>query len=155
MNFRITGLDPAPFRPLFGLAEAELLARGVLRCAVDAASGFPDRVELRDARPGETVLLLNHIHQPADTPYRASHAVFVREGADEAYDAVDEIPASLTGRLLSLRAFDPGHMMVDADVTEGRGTAGVIARMLDDPRVAYLHAHYASYGCYAARIVRA
>ncbi len=95
MPFRITGLDPGPFRPLYGLADIELARLGVKRCRVDAKPGFPDRVEMRDAEPGESVLLLNYVHQPADSPYRASHAVFVREGAERAYEGVDEAPECL------------------------------------------------------------
>jgi hypothetical protein len=155
MSFRITGLDPAPFRHLFGLPEDALAAHGVRRLPVDDKPGFPDRVELRDLDVGETALLLNFTHQPADTPYRACHAIFVREGAAQRYDAVDEIPEAMRGRTLSLRAFDPCGDMVDADLVEGREMAGLIERLLDDPRVAYLHAHYARRGCYAARIERA
>ena len=155
MSFRITGLDPAPFRRLFGLSEEKLAAHGARRLAADAKPGFPDRVELRDLEVGETALLLNFIHQPADTPYRSCHAIFVREGAAERYDAVDEIPSVLRGRTLSLRAFDPHGDMVDADLVEGRALAGLVERFLDDPQVAYLHAHYAKRGCYAALIERA
>ena len=95
MSFRITGLDPIPFRPLYGLANIELARLGVKRCRVDAKPGFPDRVEMRDAEPGESMLLLNYVHQPADTPYKASHAIFVREGAERAYVGVDEAPECL------------------------------------------------------------
>ena len=90
MSFRITGLDPTPFRPLYGLPDEELARLGVKRCLSDAKPGFPDRVELCDAEPGEKVMLLNYIHQPADTPYRSSHAIFVREGAERAYEGRDE-----------------------------------------------------------------
>ena len=90
MSFRITGLSPEPFRPLFGLSDQELAAQGVRRYVADSKPGFPDRVEMRDAEPGETVLLLNYTHQPADTPYRASHAIFVIEGAKVRYDRIDE-----------------------------------------------------------------
>ena len=31
MTFRITGLSPEPFRPLFGLSDAQLAARGARR----------------------------------------------------------------------------------------------------------------------------
>ena len=75
MSFRITGLDPKPFAPLFGLVEPELAARGARRVIADATPGFPDRVELRDAAPGETMLLVNYEHQSADTPYRSRHAI--------------------------------------------------------------------------------
>ncbi|MFO1133574.1 MAG: DUF1203 domain-containing protein, partial [Hyphomicrobiales bacterium] len=88
MAFRITGLSPEPFRHLFGLPDEQLRRLGVRRYVVDKTPGFPDRIEMRDAEVGETVLLLNHVCQPADTPYRASHAIFVREGAVESYDAV-------------------------------------------------------------------
>lgn len=155
MSFRITGLDPEPFRPLFGLSGAALALHGARRCVVDAKPGFPDRVELRDLEPGETALLLNHLHQPADTPFRASHAIFVREGAETAYDGVDTIPEPLRLRPLSLRAFDAEGMMVDADLVDGAEAERAITRLLAAPRAAYLQVHYARRGCYAARIERA
>jgi Protein of unknown function (DUF1203) len=155
MSFRITGLDPAPFRRLYGLADEELARLGVKRSVANAKPGFPDRVELRDAEPGESVLLLNYVHQPADTPYRASHAIFVREGAERAYEGVDETPECLRLRMLSLRAFDVAGLMVDADLADGRDLEGAIERLFANPAAAYIHAHYAKRGCYAARIERA
>jgi hypothetical protein len=155
MTFRITGLSADPFRHLYGLPDAELQALGVVRYTVDAKPGFPDRIEMRDAEIGETVLLLNHVCQPADTPYHASHAIFVREGADVAYDAIDVIPDVMAGRMLSLRAFDKAGMMLDADLCEGRDMAPVIERMFADAYVAYIHAHNAKRGCYSGRIDRA
>jgi hypothetical protein len=155
MSFRISGLDPAPFRPLYGLSDAALAAAGVERVRVDASPGYPDRIELRDGAPGEHVLLLNFVHQPADTPYRASHAIFVIEGAERACVAVDEVPPALRPRTISLRAFDAGHHIVAADLCEGEALPAAIERLLDDPAAAYLQAHYAKYGCYAARVERA
>jgi hypothetical protein len=155
MSFRVIGLDPAPFRHLYFLPEAELAVRGVQRHVADAKPGYPDRVELRDAEPGERLLLLNYTHQPADTPYRASHAIFIREGAEQAYNEVDEIPEPLRVRPISLRAFDGGHQMVDAALVPGQELEGVIARFFADPLVDYLQAHYATRGCYAAHIERA
>jgi len=155
MSFRIRGLDPAPFRHLFGLPDEELLRLNVKRAVADRKPGFPDRVELRDVEPGESLLLLNYLHQPADTPYRASHAIFVREGAAAAYDSVDETPECLRLRPISLRAFDAAGMMVDADLASGREVEAAIERLLGNPAIAYIHAHYARPGCYAARIDRA
>lgn len=154
MSFRITGLDPAPFRPFYGGSTEALRAAGVIRLPVEA-DGYPDRVELRDARPGETVLLLNFTHQPAATPYRASHAIFVREGAETAYDAIDTVPEALLRRTLSLRGFDAEGMLVEADLAEGRDLAAAVERLFADPAIVDLHAHHARQGCYAARIVRA
>jgi hypothetical protein len=137
------------------LSDAELAARGVERCAVTSTPGFPDRIEMRDMLPGETALLLNFTHQPAATPYRASHAIFVREGAVCGYDAIDEVPEVLLRRALSLRAFDDSHMMRDAVlVTDREAIHGAIETLLGDARTHYIQAHYAQRGCYAARIAR-
>jgi len=155
MSFRIVGLSPEPFRHLFGLSEEELAVHGVRRYVADKKPGYPDRVEVRDAEPGETLLLLNFTHQPANNPYRASHAIFVREGAGAAYDRVNEIPEVMRLRPMSLRAFDADDLMIDADLVDGREMESVVERFFDDPRVAYIHAHYAKRGCYAARIERA
>lgn len=155
MAFRITGLSPEPFQFLFGLPDEELAGQGVKRYVADRPQAFPCRVEMRDAAPGETVLLLNHVCQPANTPYRASHAIFVREGAAAAYDRVDEAPPVMRPRLLSLRAFDAAGMMVDADVVDGAAVEPLIARLLANAGVSYIHAHYAKRGCYSDRIDRA
>jgi len=154
LSFSIIGLDPAPFRHLYGLPDQELARLGAKRHVADSSSGFPDRVELRDAALGESLILLNHTHQPADTPYRASHAIFVLEGAERAYDAADVIPEPLRRRTISLRAFDAGHDMVDAALVDGRELAMAITRLFAGPGVRYLQAHYALRGCYAARIER-
>ena len=154
MTFRITGLSPEPFQALFGLSDADLALRGVKRYVVDQHPGYPDRIEMRDAVPGETVLLLNHLCQPADTPYRASHAIFVREGATVAYDAIDDVPEVMRRRLLSLRAYDRDGMMLDADVVEGGAVESLIERLFADPSVLYIHVHNAKRGCYSGRIDR-
>lgn len=154
MSFRITGLSPEPFRHLFGLSDDVLAQHNARRVTAREGDRLPDRIELRDARPGESVLLVNHVHQPADTPFRASHAIFVREGATDACDVVDTVPESMRSRMLSLRAFDDAHMMVEAALVDGGATEGAIERLFAKPGVAYLQAHYALRGCYAARIER-
>ena len=155
MSFRIRGLDPDPFRHLTGLSDAELASLGARRCVVDAKPGFPDRIEVRDLEVGETAILLNYEHLPVDTPYRSRHAIFVREGASQACDVVDEIPDVLGLRTISLRAFSEAGEMIDADLAEGRDLAPLIERFLANPDTAYLHAHYARRGCYAALVTRA
>lgn len=154
MSFVIQGLDPAPFRHLYGLSDAELAREGVIRMRADAKPGFPCRVTLEDAEPGEDLLLLNYEHLPVATPYRSRHAIFVRDGAAEAARYEDEVPEQLSRRLLSVRAFDADGMMTDADVFEGADLAGRIGTFFADPAVAYLHVHNAKRGCFAARVDR-
>jgi FAD/FMN-containing dehydrogenase len=153
MSFRITGLPAERFAGLFSLSDQELAARGALRRIADG-EGYPCRISLTDAEPGQVLILTHFEHQPADTPYRASHAIYVRAG-EKTYDAVDQVPEQLRRRLLSLRAFDGKGMMVGADVVDGRELEGVIDRLFADQRADYLHVHYAKPGCYAARVDRA
>lgn len=155
MDYRIKGLDPTPFAHLFGLPEERLAELGIQRHIAVSKPGFPDRIELREAEPGESLLLLNYTHQPLDTPYRASHAIFVREGAEQAYEAVNDIPEPMRIRTISLRAFSAEGILLDADLADGWELGPLIRRFLSDPRVDHLHAHYAKHGCYAARIERA
>jgi len=154
MSFRITGLPADEFREWFALDDAELARRHAVRRVVDAAHAFPCRISLTDAEIGDEVLLINFEHQPADSPFRQRHAIYVRRG-ERTFDAVDCVPDMLRRRLLSLRAYDAAGMMADADVCEGRDIEGVISRLFADPRTAYIHAHIARPGCYAARIERA
>jgi hypothetical protein len=154
MSFRVTGLSPEPFRPLFGLGDDELTRRGARRYVADGP-GFPDRIEISDAAPGETLLLVNYVHQPAETPYRASHAIFVRERAVAPTDMIGDLPPAMRARPLSLRAFDPAGLMVNGDLVEGAKAEALIERLFADPQVAYIHAHYAKRGCYAGLIERA
>jgi hypothetical protein len=155
MSFRISALPTARFKPLFALSDEELATRGAMRRIVDKCPGFPCRVSLVDAQVGEVVLLTNYEHQTASSPYRASHAIFVRENAREARPQVGEVPQVLRSRLLSVRGFDEKGMMIDADVVDGRAIEPSIERLLANGTISYLHLHNAKPGCYAARVDRA
>ena len=154
MSFRILALPRDPFVPLFALDDAVLEARGVMRKIADAKPGFPCRVSLADAEIGETVLLLNYEHQPANTPFRASHAIYVRHDALQAECRVGDVPEVLRSRTISLRGFDAKHMLVAADLAEGAHLKSAIETMLGNRKVSYVHLHYAKPGCFAARVVR-
>ncbi len=154
MSYRIRGLDPGPYRQLFGLSDDELAERGIVRMTVDSPT-FPCRVSLTDREIGETVLLLNHVSHDVANPYRASHAIFVTEGVEEAAEFVGEVPPVFRTRVLSLRGFDQEGMMADAVLTQpGEADAG-IRTLFANPAITTIHAHNATRGCFAARIERA
>lgn len=154
MTFRVQGLEAGEFSHLFGLTDAELSRVGARRYVVDAKPGFPDRVEVRDLEIGESAISLNYEHQPAATPYRSAHAIFVREGADRALDLIGTIPEALRVRPISLRAFTATGEMLHADLAAGGELEPLVETFLADPDVAYLHAHYAKRDCSAALITR-
>lgn len=152
-SYRITGLDPAPFVHLFALTDEALRAAGAERVTVTEKPAAPCRISLDDAEIGESVLLLSYAHQTGDTPYRQAGPIFVRARQRRA-EALGQIPPALARRTLSLRGYDASHNMIEADLTEGAEASALIARFFDNPHVAYIHAHYARRGCYAARIER-
>jgi len=155
MTFQIVALPSAPFAPLFALSDEALAEKGGVRRIADGRPVYPCRVSLRDAERGETLLLMHYEHQPARSPFRASHAIYVRRGADQVHLEPDEVPEMLRSRLLSVRAFDSSGMLVGADVVDGQALEGVIERLLGAPEAEYLHLHFARPGCYAARVDRA
>jgi hypothetical protein len=153
-DFLVRGLPASRFSHLYGRDDETLRLHGARRYTVDSNPGFPDRIEMRDLEVGENVLLVHYVHQDADTPYRASHAVYVCEGATQTFCARNEVPDVLRRRTLSVRAFDAAGMIVDADLCDGAVLETAVARLFAKPEAAYLHVHYAKFGCYAARIER-
>jgi hypothetical protein len=151
MSFRITGLPAEKFAPLFDLSDAELAERGAVRRT--ATSNSPCRVSLTDATPGDELVLTNYEHHAVASPYRMRFAIFVRKG-EKQFDAIDEVPEQLRTRVLAVRSFDDAAMMVERELVDGRELEAAIDRLFADPRAAYLHVHFATPGCYAARVDR-
>ena len=151
-NFRIRGLPAHEFGDLFQLSDCELEQRNARRMIAENG-GYPCRVSLTDATPGDSVILVNYAHHRTASPYRASFAVYVREG-EQQFDAVNEIPAQLRKRQLALRGYDEAGMMRNAEIVDGQALESGIANLFADAAIAYIHAHFAKPGCYAALIER-
>ncbi len=155
MPFQIHALAPEPFQPFFSMAPEALKAHHAELRTVTEHPGIPCRISLADAEIGERVLLINHTHLPDNSPYRASHAIYVRQNAKQAQLAPGEVPEILCTRLLSLRGFDENAMILEADVVEGRQIAPAIEKMFENPDVKMIHLHNARHGCFAASVTRA
>ena len=124
------------------------------RIADDRNPGYPCRVSLTDAAPGDELILVNYEHHAVASPYRMRFAIFVRKG-EETFDAIDAVPEQLRRRTLAVRSFDADAMMVGCELIEGAKLESTIEDLFADPRAAYLHVHFAAPGCYAARVERA
>ena len=153
--FQMIALPFEDFDALFSLNDEALQALGAKRMVADKKPGYPCRVSLIDAEPGETVLLLPFPYHDVASSYRASGPIFVRANAQTAKPAVNEVPEMLRTRLLSIRAYDEKAMMVGADVGNGSELEEHIIRFFNDPNVKYLHLHNARPGCFNCRVVRA
>ena len=153
-SYRVKGLDPAPFKPLFGLSDEELAERGIVRMTVTSPT-FPCRVSLTDRAIGEKVLLLNHVSHDVANPYRAAHAIFVTEGEEQAAEYVDQVPPVFEKRILSLRGFDADGMMAEAILAQPGEADEGIRKLFANPEIQTIHAHNATRGCFSAKIERA
>ncbi len=155
MDFRITGLPADNFTSWFGLSDEELVQRGGRRMIVDAKPGYPCRITLEDAEPGEPVILLHWTQLDVASPYRGGGPIFIREHARQHADVINQVPPALGGRTLSVRAFDAAGWMRHGRVVEGDALAPVVRKLFANAEVDYLHVHNAGRGCFAARIDRA
>jgi len=154
MSFVITGLSPEPFRHLFGLPDEVLRERNIIRRVAEAKPGYPCRITLQDAEPGETLLLLNHESHSAATPYASRYAIYVREAAGEAATYRNELPPVFAGRPIALRLFSSDGMLLGADMGRGEELTAKIEAAFARADVAYIHAHNAMHGCFSAEIRR-
>jgi len=154
MSYRIEGLARETFAPLFALSDEALAARGAVRVVADSERGYPCRVSLDHAAPGESVILLNHVSHDVATPYRTAFAILVREAAEAAPAWQDRLPPVLEGRILSLRGYDSEGMLRRSVLAQpGEAEAG-IASLFGEEETASIHAHTAANGCFLARIGR-
>src|SRR5690349_11159852 len=130
MSFRILGLPPEPFTELFTLSDEALQERGAVRRIADA--GYPCRISLTDAEPGDELLLVNYEHHPVGSPYRMRFAIYVRKD-EKQFDAIDQVPEQLRKRTLAVRAFDDKAMMIGHELTDGQQVDQSIERLLANP----------------------
>jgi len=154
MTYRIEGLEREAYAGLLGLGDQALAERGARRVIADSRPGFPCRVTLEDAEPGESLILFNHVSHDVPTPFRSAYAVYVRETEAARACFVDEPPPVFAGRTLGLRGFDEEGMLRGALLAlPGEADAGIRA-LFERAEIATIHAHNAAAGCFAARIVR-
>jgi hypothetical protein len=154
MTYRISGLDPAGFDALRGADEATLAAHSAVRVVATKKPGFPCRVTLEDAEPGENLILVHHVSHDVATPYRSAYAIYVREGASQAASFVDELPPVFANRPMAFRAFDAEGMLRNASLAAPGEADAAIRNLFEAPEIAYIDAHNAAHGCFAARVER-
>ena len=154
MTYRITGLDSAEFAEMFTLDDAALASRRAERVTATGKPGFPCRVSLEDAEQGEELILLHRVSHDVATPYRSAYAIYVRAGVARG-DYIDTLPPVMKARPMALRGFDATGRLRCATLAVNGDTDDAIRAMFRRDEIAYIHAHNAAYGCFAARVDRA
>ncbi len=153
-EFQITGLAMAEFKALMSMTDEQLSEHHAHWLIADESPGYPCRVSLKDAHVGERVLAYSYAHHPADSAYRSSGPVFIREQATAASLAVGEVPPVLPGRQLSLRGYDELNLMITAELVAGAQVATAIRSMFAQSVVSYIHIHNAGPGCFSCAAKR-
>ncbi len=153
MTYSIRGLAPQSFAPYFAMSDGELADHNAVRMTATADKGFPCRISLCDAHKGEELILLHHISHDVATPYRSAYAIFVRSGV-QASEYVDEVPPVFVGRSIALRGFDADGMLTAARLAAAGEADSAIRALFADDQIAYIDAHNAAHGCFAARVTR-
>lgn len=154
MTYRILGLDPLHFAHLIGASDQQLASHNAVRVTAHSDRGFPCRVSLEDARAGETLILLHHVSHDVATPFRSAYAIYIRENANEAAAYEDGTPPVFEGRPLGLRGFSADGDLKDARLALAGEADAKIRELLANPDIAYIDAHNAAHGCFAARVER-
>jgi hypothetical protein len=115
---------------------------------VTAAGGEPLRCCLRDADPGEELILFGYEPPLPPSPYREVGAVFAHAKPCGGPAGADRYPPAWRGRSQVLRAYDRRGWIRDAKVHDGSDPETVIDRLLADPEVVQVHSRNVAYGCY-------
>ena len=116
--------------------------------ALHAAGGEPLRCCLRNAEPGESLILFNYEPPLPESPYREKGAVFAH--ASECSFVVDahEYPPDWRGRPQVLRAYDKRGWIHSATVHDGSSPEAAIRAAFEDPQVVEVHSRNVAFGCF-------
>jgi hypothetical protein len=119
-----------------------------------AEGGEPLRCCLRNALPGEAILLFGYEPPIGRSPYREIGAVFAHIEAC-ARPLADGYPQEWRGKPQVLRSYDARGWIRDALVHDGTDPEREISRLLADPQAVQLHSRNVAYGCFMFVITRA
>jgi hypothetical protein len=118
-----------------------------------ASGGEPLRCCLRDARPGEDLILFGYAPPLPASPYREIGAVFAHAYPCEG-PSRDSYPPDWRGRPQVVRAYDSRGWIHAATMHDGSDPEAVFARLLSDSAVVQLHSRNVTYGCYMFAVTR-
>lgn len=125
---------------------------------VSTDGGEPCRDVLRRARPGEELILASFSPFEQASPYREFGPVFVLANPEAEPPACITFPTAGEGAeayfkdYLVLRAYSQDERILSAERVEAADAPAAAQRMLASPEVAFLHARFPTYGCFACRL---
>ncbi|WP_331770732.1 DUF1203 domain-containing protein (plasmid) [Embleya sp. NBC_00888] len=119
-----------------------------------AGGGEPLRCCLRDAEPGERLMLFGYEPPLPASPYREIGPVFAHAHACPG-PSTDAYPPQWRSRPQVFRAYDArGRIHPTSRVHDTDNPEPALAEILADPEVTEIHCRNITYGCYMSTIVR-
>jgi hypothetical protein len=121
-----------------------------------AGGGEPLRCCLRDAAPGEAIILFGYEPRlPKPSPYREIGAVFAHADECGGY-TTPGYPPAWRGRPQVLRAYDAeGRIHPSTRVHDGTAPEAELEAVLADPAVVRVDSRNIAYGCFMLSVTRA
>ncbi|MDE2006614.1 MAG: DUF1203 domain-containing protein [Rhodospirillales bacterium] len=152
-GFRCIPIDPA-IAESFRASGRDQAGNALRRMIADHPS--PCRVCLRDAAPGEAVLLGSYALPRPRGIYWTPSPIFVHASPCAPFDAPNRIAPILRGRMISVRAYDAGDQCLYdlGHAGDGAEIEAPLATALADPRTEFVNVHTAKPGCLLCRVER-
>ena len=150
-SFQIHAL---PARLLDQVRKSGIDASGNRVENVRAEGEEPLRCCLRNAEPGEELILFGYEPPIGNSPYRELGAVFAHRSTCTGPAMPGAYPPAWRSRRQVLRSYDSRGWIRDAVVHDGSDPEGEIARLLADPEAVQLHSRNVAYGCFMFRVTR-
>lgn len=155
MSYYLEGLDWRRFAPLFDADAQTLRAARAERVHSTSDTAFPCRTSLSDAAAGTPLLLLHHVSNDVDGPFRMAHAIYITAAPVHPAAWHDRLPPMLARRRLGLRALDADGALIGAALAVPGEAEDAVVALFEDDRVVRIDAHNAAQGCFLAHIRRA
>jgi len=125
---------------------------------ISDGDGVPCRHCLTRVAKGEPYLVLAYRPFPDDQPYAETGPIFLHADTCPRFDPGDAVPEVLTGRPeFVMRGYDARDRIVyeSCAVIPGDDLVNGAERLLEIPRVEYLHVRARASTCYQCRVERA
>ncbi|HTW97546.1 MAG TPA: DUF1203 domain-containing protein [Acidimicrobiales bacterium] len=117
-----------------------------------ASGGEPLRCCLRDARPGDELLLFAYELPLPAGPYQETGPIFVHAERCAGWSGEERYPSEWTRRPQVLRAYDAHGAIHEATrVHDGTRSEAQLAEVLAQPGVVEVHSRNIAYGCFMFR----
>jgi hypothetical protein len=117
--------------------------------AVTESAGSPLRCCLRQARPGERLLLIAYTPPGTAGAYAERGPVFIHADRCDGYLTPHDYPPELAHRPQVVRAYDRHGAIADGVLAaDGQQAAAAIADLLGRPEVELVHLRNVGFGCY-------